>query len=56
MIESSFRRAMDLDPSLRDANHASGPGFTAEAIERVLGRPVAVYINFRHWKNGDPLG
>lgn len=55
MSESSFRRALELDPSIRDAHHASGPGFTAEAIERVLGRPIAVYINFRHWKNGDPL-
>lgn len=56
MSETAFRRALELDPSIREANHASGAGFTAEAIERVLGKPIGVYINFRHWKNGDPLG
>jgi hydroxymethylbilane synthase len=55
MSETSFLRALELDPSIREARHASGPGYTAEAIERVLGKPVAVYINYRHWRNGDPL-
>jgi hypothetical protein len=56
MSETSFSRALELDPSIREAKHCAGPGFTAEAIERILGRPVEVYINYRHWKNGDPLG
>jgi hypothetical protein len=55
MSETSFLRALELDPSIREARHASGPGYTAEAIERVLGKPVEVYINYRHWRNGDPL-
>jgi hydroxymethylbilane synthase len=51
---STFQRALELKPEIRDANHAAGPGHTASAIEKVLGRPVAVYINYRHWKDGDP--
>lgn len=56
MSETSFLRALELDPAIKEARHATGPGYTAKAIERVLGRPVEVYINYRHWKTGDPLG
>lgn len=51
---SAFGRALELKPEIRAAHHAAGPGHTASAIEKVLGRPVAVYINYRHWKDGDP--
>lgn len=55
MSETQFSRAISLDPAIREARHAAGPGYTALAIEKILGRPIAVYINYRHWKNGDPL-
>ncbi|RZA06804.1 MAG: hydroxymethylbilane synthase [Proteobacteria bacterium] len=51
---STFERALELNPKIRDASHATGPGHTAIAVEKALGRPVAVYINYRHWKDGDP--
>jgi hydroxymethylbilane synthase len=56
MSETTFSRALSLNPEIRHARHAAGPGYTAQAIERILGRPIEVYINYRHWKNGDPLG
>lgn len=54
MSASAFRRALEIRPEIRQKRHASGPGHSPEMIERVLGRPVAVYINYRHWNNGDP--
>lgn len=54
MSASTFERALELRPEIRNARHASGPGHTAAVIEKVLGRPGEVYINYRHWKDGDP--
>jgi hydroxymethylbilane synthase len=56
MSASGFRRALELRPEIRSARHASGPGSTAKAIERILERPIDVYINYRHWKTGEPFG
>lgn len=55
MSESSFLAALEARPEILGARHAAGPGYTAAAIEKILGRPVEVYINYRHWRNGDPL-
>jgi hydroxymethylbilane synthase len=55
MSETSFLRALELDPSLKNAKHACGPGYTAAALEKVLGKPVSVYINYRHWRDGNPF-
>ncbi|MCO5142983.1 MAG: hydroxymethylbilane synthase [Oligoflexia bacterium] len=55
MSETSFLRALEIYPNIRDAEHACGPGHTAAALEKVLGKPVSVYINYRHWKEGNPL-
>lgn len=55
MSETSFLRALELYPELRHRHHACGPGYTAAALEKVLGKPVSVYMNYRHWKEGNPL-
>jgi hydroxymethylbilane synthase len=52
--ESLFRWAVAADPRIRSARHAAGPGYTAQAIEKELGRPVEVFYNFAHWQKGDP--
>lgn len=54
MSASAFRRALEIRPEIRDRRHSSGPGHTPGLIEKVLGKPVAVYINYRHWNDGDP--
>lgn len=51
--ESLFRWALSKRPAIRDKKHAAGPGFTADAIERELGRPIDVYYNYAHWRTGD---
>ncbi len=55
MSETSFLRALELYPELKNREHACGPGYTAAALEKVLGKPVSVYMNYRHWKDGNPL-
>jgi hydroxymethylbilane synthase len=55
MSETSFLRALELNPELKNAQHATGPGYTAAALEKVLGKPVSVYINYRHWREGSPF-
>jgi hydroxymethylbilane synthase len=52
--ESLFRWAVEKRPEIREAEHAAGPGYTSEAIEKELGRPIDVYYNYAHWKTGDP--
>ncbi len=51
--ESLFRWALAKKPAIRDKKHAAGPGFTADAIEKELGRPIDVYYNYSHWRTGD---
>lgn len=51
--ESLFRWAVRLRPEIRGAQHAAGPGYTAAAIEKELGRSIAVYYNYAHWRNGN---
>lgn len=51
--ESLFRWALAKRPEIREKKHASGPGFTAEAIEKELGHAIDVYYNYSHWRNGD---
>jgi len=51
--ESLFRWALAKRPEIRGKRHASGPGFTAEAIEKELGRAIDVYYNYSHWRNGN---
>ncbi len=51
--ESLFRWAISLRPEIRQARHATGPGYTAEAIEKELGRGVDVYYNYAHWRTGN---
>jgi hydroxymethylbilane synthase len=51
--ESLFRWAIEKRPEIRDAQHAAGPGYTTEAIEKELGRSIDVYYNYGHWKTGD---
>ncbi|HEY8280539.1 MAG TPA: hydroxymethylbilane synthase [Bdellovibrionota bacterium] len=52
--ESLFRWALGKRPEIRSAMHASGPGYTAQAIEKELGRSIDVYYNYAHWRTGDP--
>jgi hydroxymethylbilane synthase len=52
MSASSLERALELRPEIRAARHACGPGHTAVALEKILEKPVDVYINYRHWKDG----
>lgn len=54
--ESLFRWALEKRPEIRQARHAAGPGYTASAIEKELGRSVDVYYNYAHWRNGNALG
>ncbi len=56
MSASSFSWVLAEQPALKQARHACGPGHTAKTLERILGKPVEVYINYHHWRNGDPLG
>lgn len=51
--ESLFQWALAKRPEIRERQHAAGPGFTAEAIEKELGRPIDVYYNYSHWRTGD---
>jgi hydroxymethylbilane synthase len=51
--ESLFRWAIKKRPEIRDAEHAAGPGYTAEAIEKELGRSIDVYYNYAHWRTGN---
>jgi hydroxymethylbilane synthase len=51
--ESLFRWAVGKRPEIREAEHAAGPGYTAEAIEKELGRKIDVYYNYAHWRTGD---
>ncbi|MEK7357108.1 MAG: hydroxymethylbilane synthase [Bdellovibrionota bacterium] len=46
MSGSSFDRALELFPAIRDAFHASGPGLTHEHLVRRLGRPtIPIYLD-----------
>lgn len=51
--ESLFQWAVRMRPEIRDAEHAAGPGYTAEAIEKELGRSIHVYYNYAHWRTGN---
>jgi len=51
--ESLFQWALAHRPEIREKKHAAGPGYTATAIEKVLGRPIDVYYNYSHWRTGD---
>ncbi|MGZ3652724.1 MAG: hydroxymethylbilane synthase [Bdellovibrionota bacterium] len=51
--ESLFRWAVGKRPEIREADHAAGPGYTAEAIEKELGRSIDVYYNYAHWRTGN---
>lgn len=53
--ESLFRWAISQRPEIRSRQHASGPGYTASAIEKELGHTIHVYYNYNHWKTGNPL-
>lgn len=55
MSETAFDRAVSLRPEIWQAQHAAGPGFTAQALEKKLGRAVDVYVNFKHWKTGSAI-
>jgi hydroxymethylbilane synthase len=50
--ESLFRWALARCPEIRGARHAAGAGFTAEGIEKELGRSIDVYYNYSHWRTG----
>ncbi len=51
--ESLFRWALARCPGIRAARHAAGPGYTAEIIEKELGRSIDVYYNYAHWRSGN---
>jgi hydroxymethylbilane synthase len=51
--ESQFRWALAKRPEIRQARHAAGPGYTADAIEKELGRSIDVYYNYAHWRTGN---
>ena len=52
MSGSSFDRAVQLYPEIRDGHHASGPGLTHKHLKRALGEraKVDVYLNLEAWR------
>jgi hydroxymethylbilane synthase len=52
MSASSFSRALELEPSIRGAYHAAGPGNTARHLRRVLGEKalIGVHLSVDDWR------
>lgn len=48
---SSFKRALTQFPAIQNAQHACGPGKTAELIEKELGRKPDVFLSYKEWRN-----
>lgn len=48
MSGSSFLRALELYPWLKEMNHSCGPGNTFEVISQQV--PVTVFPSYDHWK------
>ena len=53
MSGSSFARALALEPSLRSAHHACGPGHTYQYLRSVLGdgAKILVYLDLQAWRS-----
>ena len=49
MSGTAFRRALELNSGIRSAHHSSGPGHTAEALKKELGKACEVYLSHRDW-------
>jgi hydroxymethylbilane synthase len=52
MSGSSFDRAVELYPEIRNGHHAAGPGLTARHLETALGSKenVSVFLNVESWR------
>jgi hydroxymethylbilane synthase len=52
MSGSSFDRALELNPSIRNAYHASGPGLTHKHLRQLLGpdAKIDIYLGIDDWR------
>jgi hydroxymethylbilane synthase len=46
---TAFRMALAQRPEIRERSHVSGPGYTATAIEKELGRPAKICLSLARW-------
>jgi hydroxymethylbilane synthase len=55
MSGSSFLRALELDPSIVEAEHACGPGHTWEVLSPILGSRLFLALNLESWRTSKIL-